>query len=164
MNILWFADDIFGLKPRWVYELASEVELLLDAAVPFKMQSRVDFMTFYTVCALRRAGCAEVWMGAESRSPEDSVSHGQGDSGSIKSPWLAKTYAKKASGRATFSQFRISRGETGQDIQQTIAFGSVTHARRHRGFGPPILCPAPDFLIGCAPNSAIRRTGLIAKI
>src|SRR5580658_2048984 len=41
---LWFADDIFGLKPKWVCKLASEVERL-DAAIPFKMQSRVDLMT-----------------------------------------------------------------------------------------------------------------------
>src|ERR1700678_2573152 len=41
---LWFADDIFGLQPRWVRQLAVEVEKL-DAAIPFKMQSRVDLMT-----------------------------------------------------------------------------------------------------------------------
>ncbi|HZQ97005.1 MAG TPA: radical SAM protein, partial [Candidatus Sulfotelmatobacter sp.] len=64
---LWFADDIFGLRPKWVRELADEVEKL-DAAIPFKMQTRVDLMTPETVSALRRAGCAEVWMGAESGS------------------------------------------------------------------------------------------------
>ena len=64
---LWFADDIFGLRAKWVRELALEVEKL-DAAVPFKMQSRVDLMTADTVRALRRAGCAEVWMGVESGS------------------------------------------------------------------------------------------------
>jgi anaerobic magnesium-protoporphyrin IX monomethyl ester cyclase len=64
---LWFADDIFGLRAKWVRELAVEVEKL-DAAVPFKMQSRVDLMTIDTVRALRRAGCAEVWLGVESGS------------------------------------------------------------------------------------------------
>ena len=64
---LWFADDIFGLQPRWVREFAAAVERL-DAAVPFKMQSRVDLMTRASVAALRRAGCAEVWMGVESGS------------------------------------------------------------------------------------------------
>lgn len=64
---LWFADDIFGLKPKWICELASEVERL-DAAIPFKMQSRVDLMTQEAVRALRKAGCTEVWMGAESGS------------------------------------------------------------------------------------------------
>jgi radical SAM superfamily enzyme YgiQ (UPF0313 family) len=64
---LWFADDIFGLRAKWVSELATEVEKL-DAVVPFKMQSRVDLMTIDTVRALRRAGCAEVWLGVESGS------------------------------------------------------------------------------------------------
>jgi len=64
---LWFADDIFGLRPRWVKTFAEEIERR-DAAVPFKMQSRVDLMTRGTVEALRRAGCAEVWMGVESGS------------------------------------------------------------------------------------------------
>ena len=64
---LWFADDIFGLRPKWVRELATEVERL-NAAIPFKMQSRVDLMTADNVRALRRAGCAEIWMGVESGS------------------------------------------------------------------------------------------------
>ena len=66
---LWFADDIFGLRAKWLEELATEVERR-NASVPFKMQSRVDLMTPKNVNALRRAGCAEVWMGAESGSQE----------------------------------------------------------------------------------------------
>jgi anaerobic magnesium-protoporphyrin IX monomethyl ester cyclase len=64
---IWFADDIFALSPRWTFEFAAEVERL-NAQIPFKMQSRCDLMTRNTVSALRRAGCAEVWMGAESGS------------------------------------------------------------------------------------------------
>ncbi len=66
---LWFADDIFGLKQKWVQDFAVEVERL-DAAIPFKMQSRVDLMSATTAEALRRAGCSEVWMGVESGSQE----------------------------------------------------------------------------------------------
>lgn len=64
---LWFADDIFALSARWTREFASAVEML-GAQVPFKMQSRCDLMTRDTVSALKRAGCREVWMGAESGS------------------------------------------------------------------------------------------------
>jgi radical SAM superfamily enzyme YgiQ (UPF0313 family) len=64
---LWFADDIFGLKAQWVQDLALEVERH-DAAIPFKMQSRLDLMSPETARGLRRAGCAEVWMGVESGS------------------------------------------------------------------------------------------------
>jgi radical SAM superfamily enzyme YgiQ (UPF0313 family) len=64
---IWFADDIFALSPAWAIAFADAVETL-DARIPFKMQSRVDLMTRPTVAALASAGCAEVWMGAESGS------------------------------------------------------------------------------------------------
>jgi Fe-S oxidoreductase len=64
---IWFADDIFALPAHWTLEFAEAVEAL-DARIPFKMQSRCDLMTRPAVEALRRAGCAEVWMGAESGS------------------------------------------------------------------------------------------------
>src|SRR5579862_6544039 len=64
---LWFADDIFALSPKWAHEFSDAVERL-DARIAFQMQSRCDLMTRETVEALRRAGCEEVWMGAESGS------------------------------------------------------------------------------------------------
>jgi anaerobic magnesium-protoporphyrin IX monomethyl ester cyclase len=64
---IWFADDIFALSPRWTEEFTAAVESL-GARLPFKMQSRCALMTRDTVGALRRAGCHEVWMGAESGS------------------------------------------------------------------------------------------------
>ncbi len=64
---LWFADDIFGLQPKWVSELAGEIEAR-DAKVPFMIQSRVDLMTAKAVSGLARAGCVEVWLGVESGS------------------------------------------------------------------------------------------------
>src|SRR5215469_135586 len=64
---IWFADDIFALSGKWTADFAAAVESL-GASIPFKMQSRCDLMTRDTVQALKRAGCAEVWMGAESGS------------------------------------------------------------------------------------------------
>lgn len=64
---IWFADDIFGLSPDWTTAFAAEVKSL-DARIPFQMQSRSDLMTPGAAAALARAGCAEVWMGAESGS------------------------------------------------------------------------------------------------
>ncbi len=64
---MWFADDIFALSARWTSEFADEVSRT-GARIPFRMQSRCDLMTRDSVAALRRAGCAEVWMGAESGS------------------------------------------------------------------------------------------------
>ncbi|HUS03065.1 MAG TPA: radical SAM protein, partial [Chitinophagaceae bacterium] len=65
---IWFCDDIFGLKPGWVNEMAdlAEKEKL---QFRFKIQSRADLLLQESyVTALTRAGCENVWMGAESGS------------------------------------------------------------------------------------------------
>lgn len=64
---IWFADDIFGLQPKWVIEFANEVQARA-ASIPFTIQSRVDLMTEEAVAGLARAGCDAVWLGAESGS------------------------------------------------------------------------------------------------
>ncbi|MBV9172689.1 MAG: B12-binding domain-containing radical SAM protein [Chloroflexi bacterium] len=65
---IWFADDIFGLKPGWVERFAELVEEH-DARVPFKSLQRVDLiLKGDTVDGLRRAGAQRVWVGAESGS------------------------------------------------------------------------------------------------
>jgi anaerobic magnesium-protoporphyrin IX monomethyl ester cyclase len=64
---LWFADDIFGLTPRWIERFAEEVAAR-GVRIPFTMQSRVDLMTRSGVEALAAAGCEEVWLGVESGS------------------------------------------------------------------------------------------------
>ncbi len=66
-DLIWFADDIFGLRPSWLASFADAVADA-DAVVPFTMQSRCDLMTPKAVADLARAGCAEVWMGVESGS------------------------------------------------------------------------------------------------
>jgi anaerobic magnesium-protoporphyrin IX monomethyl ester cyclase len=78
---LWFCDDIFGLKTRWLVPFA---ELLAGSGaappsgagaapspaspLPFLCQTRADLMNEEHVTALRRAGCAEAWLGVESGS------------------------------------------------------------------------------------------------
>lgn len=114
---LWFADDIFGLRAQWIRELASAVERL-DARVPFKMQSRVDLMTAESVGSLRRAGCAEVWMGAESGSQKilDAMDKGTRVEQIVK----ARENLRREGIRACyFLQFGYP-GETWEDIQNTI--------------------------------------------
>jgi anaerobic magnesium-protoporphyrin IX monomethyl ester cyclase len=64
---IWFADDIFGLKPNWISRFADEVEKL-GAETPFKCLLRVDLMKPGVPEALSRAGCDIVWVGAESGS------------------------------------------------------------------------------------------------
>jgi anaerobic magnesium-protoporphyrin IX monomethyl ester cyclase len=69
---LWFCDDIFGLKTRWLVPFADLVRAAdaLGPPLPFLCQTRADLMNHEHVTALRRAGCAEVWLGVESGSQE----------------------------------------------------------------------------------------------
>lgn len=134
---LWFADDIFGLQPKWVRELASEVQRL-DAAIPFKMQSRVDLMTPDNVSALRRAGCAEVWMGAESGSQKilDAMDKGT----RVDQIAKARENLRRVGIRACyFLQFGYP-GETWKDIQSTI---KLVRDTRPDDIGVSVSYPLP---------------------
>ena len=64
---LWFADDIFGLKPGWI-ERFGELARAQSAVIPFKCLSRADLIKPAVVAGLQTAGCRTVWMGAESGS------------------------------------------------------------------------------------------------
>ncbi|MCC7494401.1 MAG: radical SAM protein [Fimbriimonadaceae bacterium] len=114
---LWFADDIFGLRPAWVVDFAAAVQAQ-DAATPFTIQSRVDLMTPEAVTALAAAGCREVWLGAESGSQQvlDAM-----DKGTRLDDIRAARQRLRAAGiRACFFiQFGYP-GETLADIQATV--------------------------------------------
>jgi anaerobic magnesium-protoporphyrin IX monomethyl ester cyclase len=120
---IWFADDIFGLRPQWVVDFAREV-CARDAAIPFMIQSRADLMTEAAVDALREAGCAEVWMGAESGSQKILDAMDKGTSvGEIRA---ARERLKKAGIKACFFiQFGYP-GETWEDIQSTFELIKTT--------------------------------------
>jgi len=64
---VWFADDIFGFRVDWVSELA-RLLTAQDAFIPFTIQTRADLVSERMAAALRAAGCAEAWIGAESGS------------------------------------------------------------------------------------------------
>jgi anaerobic magnesium-protoporphyrin IX monomethyl ester cyclase len=64
---VWFADDIFGFRTDWVVEFATALEAL-GGGLPFTIQTRADLISERMAQALRRAGCREAWLGAESGS------------------------------------------------------------------------------------------------
>ncbi len=114
---IWFADDIFGLRPQWVADFAREVATR-DAAIPFMIQSRADLMTEQAVKALKLAGCDEVWMGAESGSQKilDAMDKGT----SIEQIKTARQRLREAGIKACFFiQFGYP-GETWDDIRLTF--------------------------------------------
>ncbi|HMF74534.1 MAG TPA: radical SAM protein [Bryobacteraceae bacterium] len=115
---IWFADDIFALSPKWTYAFADAVAVR-GAQVPFKMQSRCDLMTRETVEALRQAGCAEVWMGAESGSQRilDAMTKGI----RVEQIYEARENLRRHGIRACFFLQFGYPGETWTEIEQTIS-------------------------------------------
>lgn len=134
---LWFADDIFGLQAKWVLEFADEVKTL-DAAVPFKMQSRVDLMTPATTAALRHSGCAEVWMGAESGSQK--ILNAMEKGIRVEQVAKARENLRQEGIRACyFLQFGYP-GETWEDIQSTV---DLVRNTRPDDIGVSVAYPLP---------------------
>lgn len=65
---IWFADDIFGLKPGFIRDFSQEIQRR-GIRISYKIQSRADLLLEAdTVHYLAASGCDEVWMGAESGS------------------------------------------------------------------------------------------------
>ena len=115
---IWFGDDIFGLKPGWVQEFANEVEAR-GLKVKFKIQSRADLLLDGdTVAALARAGCEEVWIGAESGSQKvlDAMDKGI----TVEQIRTARQLLQQHGIRAAFFLQFGYLGETWEDIQATI--------------------------------------------
>jgi anaerobic magnesium-protoporphyrin IX monomethyl ester cyclase len=114
---LWFADDIFALNRHWAQQFAREVEKR-NCRVPFKIQARADMLTADTVRALKRAGCAEVWMGVESGSQKilDTMDKGI----LVEEVVSARGELRREGIKACyFLQFGYP-GETWEDMQKTV--------------------------------------------
>jgi anaerobic magnesium-protoporphyrin IX monomethyl ester cyclase len=135
---LWFADDIFGLNRHWLKDFAFEVEAL-RCAVPFKIQARADLLTRETVAALRRAGCAEVWMGVESGSQKilDSMDKGL----RVEEVTSAREHLKREGIRTCYFLQLGYPGEQWKDLQKTIALVRET---RPDDIGVSFSYPLPN--------------------
>lgn len=116
---IWFCDDIFGLKPGWVNAFANLVEEN-DLQFKFKMQGRVDLLLQEdNIKDLARAGCDNIWMGAESGSQKilDAMDKGT----TVEQIYKATRMLKKNDiNPSFFIQFGYL-GETRPDIEKTIA-------------------------------------------
>ena len=137
---LWFADDVFALNHRWVREFADAVERR-DAAIPFKIQSRADLMTSETVAALERAGCEEVWMGAESGS--QAILNAMDKGLTVASIHRARQRLGDAGIRAAFFLQFGYPGETLAEIEETI---ELVRSSRPNDIGVSVSYPLPGTL------------------
>ena len=116
---IWFCDDIFGLKPGWIKEFADLIEKE-NLSFKFKMQGRVDLLLKEdNIQDLSRAGCDNIWMGAESGSQKilDAMDKGTTIQQIVEATKLLKKNKIKPS---FFIQFGYP-GETYDDIKKTIA-------------------------------------------
>ncbi len=116
---IWFADDIFGLKPGWIAQF-DEIVTRERAQIPFKCLSRVDLLLQVdTIRHLRHAGCQTVWMGAESGSQKilDAM-----EKGTTVPQIYEATRKLRGAGLniGFFLQFGYP-GETREDIEKTIS-------------------------------------------
>jgi anaerobic magnesium-protoporphyrin IX monomethyl ester cyclase len=116
---LWFCDDIFGLKPGWLSAFADEV-VRRGAVIPFKCLARVDLLVRDSAVEdLRRAGCVNVWVGAESGSQKilDAMEKGT----TVVQIREACRLLKAAGIRVGFFLQYGYPGETREDIDLTLA-------------------------------------------
>jgi anaerobic magnesium-protoporphyrin IX monomethyl ester cyclase len=115
---IWFCDDIFGLKPGWVSRFADLVELK-QIQFRFKIQSRADLLLQENyIQDLARAGCENIWMGAESGSQKilDAMDKGIKVEQISQATRVIRKYGMKP---CFFIQFGYP-GETRDDIRDTI--------------------------------------------
>jgi anaerobic magnesium-protoporphyrin IX monomethyl ester cyclase len=115
---IWFCDDIFGLKPGWVHEFANRVEKS-KLRLKFKIQARADLLLQENyIRDLARAGCENIWMGAESGSQKilDAMDKGTKVEQIYDATRLLKKHGIKPS---FFIQFGYP-GETKEDIALTM--------------------------------------------
>jgi anaerobic magnesium-protoporphyrin IX monomethyl ester cyclase len=115
---IWFADDIFGLKPGWLPRFGELIEAE-GVRLPFKCLSRADLL--YRpgeVDALKRGGAQTVWMGAESGSQKilDAMDKGT----KVEQIKEAARLLKAAGIRACFFLQFGYPGETRKEIEQTL--------------------------------------------
>jgi radical SAM superfamily enzyme YgiQ (UPF0313 family) len=133
-----FADDIFGLEPRWIARFADALDKA-QVRVPFKCLSRADLLLRPgEIDALSRAGCEIVWLGAESGSQKilDAMDKGT----TVDQIYAAADALHRAGIRvAFFLQFGYP-GETIEDIELTL---QMVRACRPDEIGVSVSYPLP---------------------
>jgi len=134
---IWFADDIFGLKPGWVEKFGDAVQAA-DVVTPFKIQARVDLLHEEAAASLKKAGCKTAWVGAESGSQKILDAMDKGTT-------VEQIYATAARLRrhgievCFFLQFGYA-GETDEDIEKTI---KMVHDCQPDDIGISVSYPLP---------------------
>ncbi|HOZ86936.1 MAG TPA: radical SAM protein [Bacteroidia bacterium] len=135
---VWFADDIFGLKPGWITEFNRQSREQ-GLRIRYKIQSRADLLLEDdNIKDLAESGCEEVWMGAESGSQKilDAMDKGTSIEQIRQATALLKKYKIKP---CFFLQFGYL-GEQMEDIGCTI---NMLDELRPHDLGISVSYPLP---------------------
>jgi len=115
---IWFADDIFALKPGWINEFEKLIRIA-GLVLPYTIQARVDLLLNHNqVGPLAGSGCKKIWLGVESGSQKvlDAMQKGI----TVEQIYQVTPKLKEAGiDPAFFLQFGYP-GETQEDIRQTM--------------------------------------------
>jgi radical SAM superfamily enzyme YgiQ (UPF0313 family) len=66
-DLLWYADDVFTINHKWLFEYAAALDQR-GLKLPFETISREDRLNEEVIQTLARMGCYRLWIGAESGS------------------------------------------------------------------------------------------------
>lgn len=115
---VWYADDVFTIHHRWLYDYAAELKRR-SLRVPFETISRADrMMKDDVVKTLADMGCWRIWIGAESGSQRilDAMERGV----TVEQVLAATRSAKRHGIQVGMFLMWGYEGETEDDIAATI--------------------------------------------
>ena len=117
-DIVWYADDVFTIHHRWLYDYAAELKRR-GLRVPFETISRADrMMQEDVVRTLAEMGCWRIWIGAESGSQRilDAMERGV----TVEQVLFATQAAKRHGIKVGMFLMWGYHGETIDDIAATV--------------------------------------------
>jgi len=117
-DLVWYADDVFTINHRWLYEYNAELKRR-GIRVPFETISRADRMMKDDVLqALAELGCWRIWIGAESGSQRilDAMERGV----TVEQVLFATQAAKRHGIQVGMFLMWGYEGETVDDIAATV--------------------------------------------
>ncbi len=134
---VWFADDIFGFRVDWVNRFAAALSGG-GGGIPFTIQSRADLISTAMASALARAGCTEVWIGAESGSQRilDAMNKGVTVAQIVQARERLRAHRVRTG-------FFIQLGYLGEELDDVLATRDLIAIARPDDVGVSVSYPLP---------------------
>ena len=113
----WFVDDVFTISHKWMLAFTEELERR-ELRIAYECITRADRMNAEAIALLKRSGCVQVWIGAESGSQRiiDAMDR-RVDVQQVRS--MLRESRSAGIGTGTFIMLGYP-GETEADIRETV--------------------------------------------